>query len=258
MQCLNSMKDVFGCRKSFTLVEMLVAIAIIAILAGILLAAVDEAKAKAQRMTCMDNLRQINLGVRMYADESNDKSPNNGLGTFRSYKEVMKSYVALHGPSSIRDKVFACPADTFFYSENNGYTLVPHGHHEETNYDFSSYTFNGLNLLPADWSGVHNIGALPGIGGIPLASVKHPEKTLLIFEAPALSLYSWHKPKRPLGPENSTFNNALDMVSYVDGHENYIRMYWNSAISYPGPDHWRSAAFFYDPPVGYDYQWSGD
>ena len=44
-------------------------------------------------------------------------------------------------------------------------------------------------------------------------------------------------------------------VSFVDGHVNYIKMYWNSAANSDG---FYSMAFFYDPPAGYDYQWSGD
>lgn len=238
--------------------ELLVVIAIIGILAALLLSALGAARSKAQRTVCTNNLRQINLGVRTYSDDSNDKAPNAGRGTFRSYREIVNAYLALHGASSPQDKVFACPADTFCYSEKDGFTFVPQGHHEQTNYYFSSYTFNGLNLLPSNWSGVHNIGALPGIGGKPLTSIKQPEKTLLIFEAAALSPYSWHRPKRPLGARNATFNNAQDMVSFVDGHVSYIKLYWNSAVSYPGPGHWGSAACYYDPPVGYDYRWSGD
>jgi prepilin-type N-terminal cleavage/methylation domain-containing protein len=72
-------------RRAFTLIEMLMVIAIIAILAGLLMAAVSSAKDKAKRITCMNNLRQINLGVRMYSDDSNDKALKPATNTSGPY-----------------------------------------------------------------------------------------------------------------------------------------------------------------------------
>jgi prepilin-type N-terminal cleavage/methylation domain-containing protein len=61
--------------RAFTLIELLVVIAIIGILASLLLPALGRSKEQAHKATCLNNLRQMGISIKLYADDQQGKFP---------------------------------------------------------------------------------------------------------------------------------------------------------------------------------------
>jgi prepilin-type N-terminal cleavage/methylation domain-containing protein len=232
---------------AFTFVELLVVIAVVGIIAAWLMPALSRARAKARRTTCTNNLRQINFATRMYADDHQEAIvlPAGFAGRntdYQLYKENVKDYAGYTGQASPSEKLFACPSDTFYYTWGGGSGRYHNkGICGESFTDFTSYAFNGENRRGTN---------APGIAGKRLSSIRTPSRTLLIYEAAAMTPFSWHTPERARG--DYRFRDSMNMVSYVDGHVNYVKMFWDTNTA-----PWHEEAWQYDPPASYEYQWSG-
>ncbi len=150
---------------AFTLIELLVVIAIISILAALLSPAVARAKAKANRIKCLNNLRQLQMSVQMYANDHGDQIPPRISGGANWISSLQAYYVS--------PALLVCPTDGFAAKR--------------------SYLINGFNdyfavtLPPAEFE---EFKKWEGSATMKLSSIPNPSDTIIFGEKFKESLHS--------------------------------------------------------------------
>lgn len=218
-------------KSGFTLVGLLALLAAVAVVTAATAIPFVHIRRQARLSQCLSNLQRVNQAVLQYGEDHGKTLPGitaDMAGELQWwYKEQVKSYAGLHGPSSTNDVLFACPDD-------RGYT-DPRPFHTSARFDFGSYVFNGV-ILPG----------VPNIAGWSQSAIAEPRRTLQVMEWTAHGPLSWHRSRT--GRKNFPFyRDAESVVGFVDGHVGLIRIYHDGF----------NAAYTRDPIAGYDYRYSG-
>jgi len=232
------------CHNAFTLIELLVVIAIIAILAALLLPVLASAKKKGAQAACINNQKQLGLGMKMYIDDNSDTFPgcaSRGIYGYEPedwiywrtntavYPPFSKSLIfnAIPGASSV---TFRCPLDvsdsdrlTYNYGDNglNG----PYLH----SYSLTGNGLDGNNNNLGISTVVRTQGGVTNIYPFVESAVRNPTQKIMLAEEPG-TLASWDNPNGSDGepisdgrwiPGNDTLtirHGGKADVAFADGH----------------------------------------
>lgn len=239
-------------RNRFTLVEMLVVIAIIAILASMLCPVLVKAKNSALDLTCSSNMRQINYGFARYVDEYSGYVPSDGVynlngGSIRGLESYWATMIYeltlgvpygespwddryIYFPGGFGHNLFCCPKVDSAIKARENLSI-----HNRMPYGINCYGFNyDLATKTRIWTKASNVAK--------------PSSTILfgdtvpeiygysIIMSPPFWMGSSYLPSMRHGRVNSELcdegASGLANMGYVDGHvssHGFFRLYENNA-----------------------------
>jgi prepilin-type N-terminal cleavage/methylation domain-containing protein/prepilin-type processing-associated H-X9-DG protein len=182
-------------RKGFTLIELLVVIAIIAILAAILFPVFARAREKARQASCQSNVKQITLGMQMYAQDYDETLPYSIMGTMPaplwSVFEAVEPYLK-------NQQILLCPSDD--------------GEVDLTSLGLSTYSYiPNSTVMPLYITGLASDAA------VRLAQVRKPAECVAFCDGDLNeSALAATPPDMDVWPHNR--HNQMCNYSFVDGH----------------------------------------
>ena len=138
-------------KRAFTLIELLVVIAIIAILAAILFPVFAQARESARLTSCLSNMRQLGLALRMYSQDYDETYPNiyQGWGQGTNYQEGWQWRNAIQ-PYTKNKGIMKCPSNPT--SDPNGAGVLPPTSPNNWNNNGKGYAMEPDKIMPQGYA----------------------------------------------------------------------------------------------------------
>ena len=210
-------------RKGFTLIELLVVIAIIAILAAILFPVFARAREKALQNNCLSNVKQLQLGILMYASDNNETYP---VGSW-SLTAGMNDWPNAIYPYVKNTQLYICPAD------GNPTGLIKYNRDNSCPTVYVARGSYGCNASLLDLNQAAPYANSP----VKSASILYPGEMLGVTDASSFHSVWWSDYTAAGGDFNPIHNNGCNM-SFVDGHAKWMAYSQVPITNTAGPHFW--------------------